>query len=908
IGGFTFVDLLQISFLNPAVVRVNQSGVTDLIDIVGYGFHDGLTLTAYPSGAPEQAKSFTVDNDKLRLYSAQRMSWRISGFETSYRGFVDIELSDASGRRFVAPNALFMGKLDVAKTLEHRGAAEDAIDTLKLPPGRIVGLASDPALNLIYVLGAPVKPDGSPTPATITQQEGWRQLRTGWISLVNYDRAKVQDAAPMHGLGYFDLPNDLDSTALALGDRHLYVAAEGYNFPFINTTYENQRWILVYDRETRRLSEVDEENQAKDRDIVYSVPLPISRAPRSLVVKDGLLIANAGDEGVVVLSIADPLKPAVVKVIHSALHEGASYPLSVIDIAVLENRLYVTTSDRNYVFDLSLPSIPQLGAQAIAANLFNVSQPAFGLSAATAKLNSLAFGVSSLELLDAGNPNNIKPLGRYVDNGFPLQGGLDAIESRGTMVAQVRSKGCGDKVWQYYLHLLDTGRPELIEVLDAVRLTGCDRFDAPAGYIARAQQQQVISSLFTDDGLVVTALPNKTQSLLTVVDTLIPEFVTSNPTAGSVGVARNQVIKLQFTHALQAAQLDKQYLSLLRDNNTSAGVEVAFTAALDPADAKTVLLRPTATLDATTRYRIKLNTALGSRRTRGLVDHEVHFTTASGTAPALVIKAVTPSFVNVGGGNIEVDVENTSAPAFLISGEAADIVSARELGNNITRYTLKVPAYSPGAATITAVESDGRRVSRIGAVQYVEPLLLDSIAPKLGSANGGTRVTLTGKGFQTGAAHTRVYVGDTLVAAENTKVISPETLEFVTPPGKLGLADVRVELANGQTRTLGGAFDYQQPVKTNIEHTGGIYHDIAIDPSGTYLFAAAGSSGVMIYHIDSSKFISDAKCPINPDNLLGLVDCNRDGTDDRIVSRVELPEGYHALGVDAFFENNQDRL
>src|SRR5690606_34596068 len=367
--------------------------------------------------------------------------------------------------------------------------------------------------------------EGSPLPEKITDPEGWRQLRTGWISLVNYDRSKVQDAAPMHGLGYFDLPNDLDSTAIALGDSHVYVAAEGYDFPFINTTYENQRWILVYDRETRRLSEVDEDNQAKDRDVLYSVPLPINRSPRSLIVKDGLLIANAGDEGVVVLTIADPLKPAVVKVINSALFEGARTGLNVIDMAVIENRLHVTTSDKNYVFDLSLPSVPQLGAQAINTNLFKKYQATFDLHAATAKLNSLAFGVSGLELLDVGNPNNIKPIGRYVDNGFPLQGSLSAIEARGTMVAQVRAAGCGQQVWNYNLHLLDTGRPDLIEVLDAVRLTDCGRFEVPRGYIVPAQNQQPISSLFTDDGLVVTALPNKSHSLLTIVETSIPELV-----------------------------------------------------------------------------------------------------------------------------------------------------------------------------------------------------------------------------------------------------------------------------------------------------------------------------------------------------------------------------------------------
>ena len=47
IGGFTYVDLLQITFVTPAVVRVNQSGVSDKVEIIGYGFHKGITLKAY---------------------------------------------------------------------------------------------------------------------------------------------------------------------------------------------------------------------------------------------------------------------------------------------------------------------------------------------------------------------------------------------------------------------------------------------------------------------------------------------------------------------------------------------------------------------------------------------------------------------------------------------------------------------------------------------------------------------------------------------------------------------------------------------------------------------------------------------------------------------------------------------
>src|SRR5690606_34347833 len=171
-----------------------------------------------------------------------------------------------------------------------------------------------------------------------------------------------------------------------------------------------------------------------------------------------------------------------------------------------------------------------------------------------------------------------------------------------------------------------------------------------------------------------------------------------------------------------------------------------------------------------------------------------------------------------------------------------------------------------------------------------------------------TRVTLTGRGFVGGAQRTRIYVGDTLVTAESTKVISPEKLEFVTPPGQLGPKNVRVDLDNGQSATANESFEYLQPVKANIEGENETFYDITVDPTGTYLIAAAGSGGIVIYSIDSSTLTANTECVSNPDDLLRKVDCNGDGEDDRVLTRIRLPNGYAALGVDSYFENNQDRL
>jgi hypothetical protein len=70
IGIFTYVDMLQIGFVHPAVVRVAQTGERDRVTLTGYGFHDGLELRVYRPGDTLPLAKNTVDGDALSLYSA----------------------------------------------------------------------------------------------------------------------------------------------------------------------------------------------------------------------------------------------------------------------------------------------------------------------------------------------------------------------------------------------------------------------------------------------------------------------------------------------------------------------------------------------------------------------------------------------------------------------------------------------------------------------------------------------------------------------------------------------------------------------------------------------------------------------------------------------------------------------
>lgn len=89
----------------------------------------------------------------------------------------------------------------------------------------------------------------------------------------------------------------------------------------------------------------------------------------------------------------------------------------------------------------------------------------------------------------------------------------------------------------------------------------------------------------------------------------------------------------------------------------------------------------------------------------------------------------------------------------------------------------------------------------------VDQLALSAVDPKGGPLAGGTKITLTGKGF---AAPAKVMVGAS--PATDVDVVDGQHITAVTPPGKTGAAAVSVEVA-GETKTLDAAFTYDAPPK-----------------------------------------------------------------------------------------------
>ncbi len=80
---------------------------------------------------------------------------------------------------------------------------------------------------------------------------------------------------------------------------------------------------------------------------------------------------------------------------------------------------------------------------------------------------------------------------------------------------------------------------------------------------------------------------------------------------------------------------------------------------------------------------------------------------------------------------------------------------------------------------------------------------VSAISPNSGTANGGAAVTITGTGFQSGAA---VTIGG--AAATGVTVVSSTSITAKTPAHAAGAADVAVKNTDNQTGGLSGGYTY----------------------------------------------------------------------------------------------------
>ncbi len=180
-------------------------------------------------------------------------------------------------------------------------------------------------------------------------------------------------------------------------------------------------------------------------------------------------------------------------------------------------------------------------------------------------------------------------------------------------------------------------------------------------------------------------------------------------------------------------------------------------------------------------------------------------------APVVSILSIAPVSGPTGGGTA-ITITGTAFQASAIvtvAGTAATTVTIA----SATTITATTPAGSAGPANVVVTNPDATSATATNGFTYVAATapapVLSSLSPTFGPTTGGTTVTATGSGFQTGAT---VTVGG--AAATAATVLTAGTLTFVTPAGAAGPASVTITNPDAQSATATNGFTYGAPAPT----------------------------------------------------------------------------------------------
>jgi hypothetical protein len=156
---------------------------------------------------------------------------------------------------------------------------------------------------------------------------------------------------------------------------------------------------------------------------------------------------------------------------------------------------------------------------------------------------------------------------------------------------------------------------------------------------------------------------------------------------------------------------------------------------------------------------------------------------------------------SVGGTQIEITGRNFDNPTVYIGENPAELVTAGD-----TLIVAITPEGFPGIVDVIVVNEDtGLDLLEEGFTYMVYPAVV-SVSPNQGPAGGGTRITITGEYFATGA---QVFIGGK--AATEVNFISENTLTAVTPEHEPGTKPVLVINPDGGTGELAQGFTYIAP-------------------------------------------------------------------------------------------------
>lgn len=131
-----------------------------------------------------------------------------------------------------------------------------------------------------------------------------------------------------------------------------------------------------------------------------------------------------------------------------------------------------------------------------------------------------------------------------------------------------------------------------------------------------------------------------------------------------------------------------------------------------------------------------------------------------------------------------------------------------------------VPAGAIGLVDVTVTTGNGSATLTDG-FEYEGTVSLSAVTPGLGSALGGTSISLTGSGFQSNSPGGNTVTVDG-VAATGVAVVSDTQITCTTPAGAAGTTvDVAVANANGSDTLASGFTYFATPTLTSISPSSG---------------------------------------------------------------------------------------
>ncbi len=261
-------------------------------------------------------------------------------------------------------------------------------------------------------------------------------------------------------------------------ETSLYVALE----------FEDLSYLFVVDR----IKALPGENEEPvSRGIIASVALPFDSVAQQILVKDNLLITGSNSQ-VAVLDISSPTRPFVLKTWDSVEFEGKEYDLSIDDLTIKQDKLWLTTflgrkrGAASFIYDLSTPEL------AITA-VNSLSAPIAGTPLSAYMVNS----EEQISFWDLTKLDRAKRESLFNGFGFTLPGNVTSITTSETLATQALEEVVGDpkmRPAEYRTHLpvYDLSDKALIRLHDVVTL--CDLGCVPGPLLQ------------TDDGISILSI------------------------------------------------------------------------------------------------------------------------------------------------------------------------------------------------------------------------------------------------------------------------------------------------------------------------------------------------------------------------------------------------------------------